>query len=388
MQSIFDEEIDRRGTDSYKWMGDENELPMWVADMDFKAPSPVIDALKKRIEHGVYGYTGPGKGWAKAYKSFFHDLYGWDFLEENVHFVFSVVAATYAAINAYTEVGDEVALLTPIYHHFLTPIRDLKRKAVEVPFLFNGDEYEIDFALLEKAFASKRCKLFIFCNPHNPMGRLFSVDEMKRIIELAKKYGVVVFSDEIHCPIAKPGVSYNPFMKVEGASSVGFTAISPSKAFNLAGLHSAAIVVEDESLKEKLLEALSLTLYQDMNVLSSIAAETAFNEGREWLKEMNEYVYENRLYAEKYINENIPGLHAIHGEATYLMWVDCRDICGDDSFGFGKHLKDEVDLLVSTGEAFGEAGKGFIRINLATNRKRIEEGMRRLKDGATTFRMN
>lgn len=383
--SIFDEPIERRGTDSCKWGGEPNELPMWVADMDFKAPAPVIEALKKRIDHGVYGYAMPSKEWAEAYRNFYHDLYQWDIEPKNLHFVFSVVAAVYAAVGAYSKPGDEVALLTPAYHHFLSPIRHSGRKVLEVPLLYNGKDYAINWQALQDAFARPSVSLFIFCNPHNPMGMLFSKEEITRLIGLAKTYGVTIFSDEIHGPICEPNNQYVPFLTLPGAKDVGITAISPSKAFNLAGLHTAALVIDNEALEKPMMDWLDRSVYEDPNVLSCVAAIAAYNEGREWLKEMNAYVHANRMVAEEFIAKEIPSLHAIHGEATYLMWVDCQKVCGHDSAAFSAHLRKETGLVVSSGETFGSGGEGFIRLNLATTRANVEEGMRRLKKGAETF---
>ncbi len=385
MSSIFDESIDRRISGCCKWDGDENELPMWVADMDFKSPQPVIEALKKRIEHGVYGYAMPDDAWAEAYQRFYKDLYGWEIEKPDLHFVFSIVAAVYAGVGAYSKEGDEVVLMTPVYHHFFTPVTHQNRKVREVPLAFDGKNYEIDFAALEEAFASPKVSLCIFCNPHNPMGKIFEREDIEKLIALAKKHRVIIFSDEIHGPISRPGHPYVPFLSVEGAEEVGVAAISPSKTFNLAGLHTGALVLPNPILMEKICDYLNRTVYEDPNVLSCVASTTAFNEGREWLKEMNEYVYENRLFAEKYLGEKAPKLHAIHGEATYLFWVDCREVCGDNSKEFSAFLREKTGLRVSSGEAFGEVGKGFIRINLATSRERVKDGMKRLVKGASLY---
>ena len=385
MASIFDESIERRNTGSCKWSGDENELPMWVADMDFASPKPVIEALQKRIAHGVYGYAMPDAAWSKAYQDFYKDLFHWKICREDIYFVFSIVAAIYAAVAAYTKEGEEVVLMTPVYHHFFTPITHQRRKVREVPLSFDGKNYEIDFEALEESFASPKVTLCIFCNPHNPMGKIFEKEDIEKLIALAKKYGVIIFSDEIHGPISRPGHPYVPFLSIDGASEVGVTAISPSKAFNLAGLHTGALVLPNPVLMEKMCDALNRTVYEDPNVLSCVASTSAFNEGREWLREMNEYVYENRVFAEKYLAENAAKLKPIHGEATYLLWIDCREVCGESSKQFGAFLVEKVGLRVSTGEAFGEVGKGFIRLNLATSRERVEKGLERLVRGAELF---
>ena len=385
MASIFDESIDRRNSGSCKWDGNESELPMWVADMDFKSPQPVIDALKKRIDHGVYGYAMPDASWAQAYRDFYFDYFGWKIAKEDLHFVFSVVAAIYAGVGAYSKEGDEVVLMTPVYHHFFTPITHQNRKVREVPLRFDGKDYEVDFAALEEAFASPKVSLCIFCNPHNPMGKIFSRKDIQRLIALAKQYRVIIFSDEIHGPISQPGHPYVPFLSIEGAEEVGVAAISPSKAFNLAGLHTGALVLPNPVLMDKICDYLDKTVYEDPNVLSCVASTSAYNQGREWLAQMNEYVYQNRLFCEEFIAKNAPKLHAIHGEATYLLWVDCREICGEHSKEFSAFLREKTGLRVSSGETFGETGKGFVRINIATSRERVKDGMERLVKGASLF---
>ena len=385
MANPFDESIDRRGTGSCKWSGPEGELPMWVADMDFRSPVAVTKALEKRIGQGVFGYTEPDDSWAKAYQDFYRDLFGWEFKREDVHFVFSVVAAIYAAVGAYSKVGEEVVLMTPVYHHFFTPITHQGRFVREVALSFDGEAYHIDFDKMEEAFSSPNVHLCIFCNPHNPTGTIYEKDDIKRLIALAKKHDVVIFSDEIHGPISRPGHPYVPFLSIEGAEEVGVTAVSPSKAFNLAGLHTAALVLPNPKLAAPILDYLNRSVYEDPNVLSCIASTVAFNEGRDWLKEMNEYVYQSRLYCEAYLKEKAPNLKAIHGEATYLLWVDCREICGENSKEFSAFLREKVGLRVSSGETFGEVGKGFIRINIATSRERVKDGMERLVKGALLY---
>lgn len=385
MASIFDVSIDRRHTGACKWDGDETELPMWVADMDFKSPEPVIRALKKRIDHGVYGYTEPEESWAKAYVGFYRDLYHYEIHEKDLHFVFSVVASVYAAVGAFTEEGDEVVLMTPVYHHFFTPVTHQGRFVREVPLRFDGLSYSIDFSKMEEAFSLKKVKLCILCNPHNPTGTIYEKEDLIRLVNLAKKHNVTIFSDEIHGPISRPGHPYVPFLSVEGASEVGVSALSPSKAFNLAGLHTAAMVLPNPKLATPVLDYLNRTVYEDPNVLSCIASTVAYNEGREWLKEMNEYVYANRLYCESFLEGNPLGIKAIHGEATYLLWVDCRAVCGENSKEFSAFLREKTGLRVSSGEAFGQNGKGFLRLNLATSLERVKDGMKRLLDGAALY---
>ena len=381
----FDELVNRRGSGSIKWdLAGENELPMWVADMDFRAPECVREALAKRVEHGVFGYCMPDDAWSKAYADFYRDLFHWDLNPKDVIFCLGVVPVLSSSVRALTEVGDNVVICTPVYNIFFNSILNSKRVALEVPLLFDGESYSLDYEGLEKAFAEEKTKLCIFCNPHNPVGKIYTKEELSKVLELAKKHHVIVLSDEIHCPISRPGHPYVPMLSIPGAEEVAYAAISPTKAFNLAGIHTAAMAIPNESIRTKVERQINTDEVAEPNVFSCIASTTAFNQGRQWLAEMNEYVFANRDYAEDFIKNEIPQLHAIHGDATYLLWVDCRGIC-KDSHEFLPFLREKTGLFISNGEVYGNGGLGFVRINLAAPRSVVEEGMRKLKAGVEEY---
>lgn len=380
----FDELVNRRGSGSIKWDVKENELPMWVADMDFKAPECVREALAKRVEHGVFGYTEPDMKWREAYANFYRDLYHWDLNPKDLIFSLGVVAIISSSVRALTKVGEQVVVLTPVYNIFFNSIINNKRVPVEIPLLLNDGEYSLDFEGIEKAFADEKTKLCIFCNPHNPVGKIYSPEELERLAGLARKYGVIILSDEIHGLVTRPNKPYVPFLSLEGASDVVYSAFSPTKAFNLAGIHTAAMAIPSHSIRTLVERQLNTDEVAEPNVFSCVASIAALNEGRDWLKRMKEYVFANRDYAEDYIKKNIPELTVIHGDATYLMWVDCRKITAYSSL-FLNDLRKNTGLFLSKGEAYGKGGEGFIRINLACPRSRVEEGMTRLKEGVSLF---
>ena len=381
----FDELVNRRGSGSIKWDVKENELPMWVADMDFKAPACVQEALARRVQHGVFGYTMPDEAWANAYVSFYKDLYGWEINPNDLIFCLGVVATLSSSVRALTEVGDQVAIITPVYNIFFNSIRNSHRIPKEVPLRYENGVYSLDYEQIEAVFAEKTTKLCLFCNPQNPVGKIYSKDELERVLALAKKHDVFILSDEIHGPISRPGKPYVPFLSIEGASSHVYAAISPTKAFNLAGIHTSAIVIPNEAIRAKVERQINTDEVAEPNVFSCVASTVALNEGREWLQAMNEYVYANRDHAVAYIKENIPDLIPIEGDATYLLWVDARGLCLD-SKELLSFLREKTGLFVSQGEPYGLGGEGFFRMNLAAPRSRADDGLRRLKEGVEQFK--
>ena len=385
--SKFDELVNRRGSGSIKWAVKENELPMWVADMDFKAPECVQEALKRRVEHGVFGYCEPDDAWRNAYVSFYHDLYGWNINPEDLIFCLGVVATCSSSVRALTEVGDQVVVMTPVYNIFFNSIVNSHRIPVEVPLFFDGGSYSLDFEGIEKAFADPKTKLCIFCNPHNPVGKIYTKEELLRLASLARKYGVIILSDEIHGPVHIPGKPYVPFLSIEGVEDVVYATFSPTKAFNLAGIHTSAIVIPNHEIRKKVERQINTDEVAEPNVFSCVASTAALNEGREWLCELQSYIASNRAYASKFIREEIPALHVIEGDATYLLWVDAREVCGDGK-EFAGFLREKTGLFVSAGEAYGKGGEGFLRINLAAPLERVKDGLSRLKEGTMLFLKN
>lgn len=381
----FDHLPNRRGTGCYKYDLEPDLLPLWVADMDFAIAPCIQNALAKRIEHPVFGYNIVTKQWREAYTHFYKKRYGWSFEEDDLLFVTGVVPVLSSSVRALTEIGDEVVVMPPVYNIFYNSIRNSSRIIKEVPLLFDGERYHMDYEGLEKAFASNKTKLCFLCNPGNPSARIWSKEEMLRLAELAKKHNVIILSDEIHGPITRPGMMYVPFLSIgDIAKEVGFAAISPSKAFNLAGLQSAAIVVNNPQIKAKVDRQINTDEVAEPNSFALVSTIAALNEGEPWLDEMREYVFANRDFAYDFIKKNIPELKPIKGDATYLLWVDISNVEKDDG-SFDQYLRKQEGVFFNAGHVYGKGGEGFIRINLATSREIVTKALLKLQEGVNSY---
>lgn len=382
--NLLDEYVDRRNSGSIKWDVEDNELPMWVADMDFKAAPCVLNALKKRLDHGVFGYCAPDKSWSDAYVGFYSRHYGWNINPDDIFFSLGVVPTLSSSVRALAEKGDEVVIFPPVYNIFYNSIRNNGCVIKEVPLLEKDGIYSLDYQSIEKAFASPKAKLCIFCNPHNPVGRIWEKEELLELYRLAKKHNVIILSDEIHGLVTRPNKNYLPYLSIEGVEDYVYSAISPTKAFNLAGIHTSAIVIPSKEIRAKVERRLNTDECAEPNAFSCVASTAALNEGDEWLANLNEYVFANRDYAEGYIANKLPNLRVIHGDATYLMWVDCKGLknSGKD---FASFAREKTGLFVSEGSAYGKGGEGFIRINLACPRSTLEDGLSRLEKAVKLY---
>lgn len=376
----FDTIVERRGN-SIKWDVAENELPMWVADMDFKTSPAITQALQKRVEHGVYGYTDIDDEWREAYINWYGRRY--DFKIEKDWMIFStgIVPAISSIVRKLTTPAEKVLLLTPVYNIFYNSILNNGRVPLECKLTLKDNEYDIDFEKLENGLSDPQTSLMILCNPNNPGGNIWDRDTLARIGSLCKKHGVIVLSDEAHCDLTLPGLKYNPFLDAsDECREVGIACLSPSKTFNVAGIHSAAVIVPDKFLRHKVWRGLNTDEVGEPNIFAVPMAVAAYNEGEEWLEELRIYLADNRVYATDFINNEIPELKVIKGEATYLLWVNCRKIINDGQ-DIASLIRETTGLYISRGEQYGLGGEGFIRINLACPRSVVEEGMRRLKLG-------
>ena len=378
MRDWFENLPDRRRFGAVKWDVKDNELPMWVADMDFAAAPPVQRALEARVSHGVFGYSDIPRAWNDAYADWWRRRHGLDMDPDGLIFTTGVIPAISTAVRKLTTPAEKCVVLTPVYNIFFNSVVNNGRVPLEVPLLYQNGRYDIDFPALETALSDPQVSLLIFCNPHNPVGRLWTKAELARVGDLCKKHGVTVISDEIHCDITVPGTSYVPFAAASDVcASISVTCVAPTKCFNLAGLQTAAVYVPDPFLRHKMWRGLNTDEVAEPNAFAVEAAVAAFNEGEEWLDEMNAYVAENRRFAEEYIKNNIPGVIPVRGEATYLLWVDCSGVTAD-SRDFCRRLREKTGLFLSNGRQYGKTGEAFVRVNLATSRKNVEDGMNRL----------
>ncbi|MCR4694997.1 MAG: pyridoxal phosphate-dependent aminotransferase [Pseudobutyrivibrio sp.] len=375
----FDEIINRKNTWASKWDIKEGELPMWVADMDFKTAPEIIDALKSRLDIGALGYTDVPDEWYQAYINWWKTYHGIDIKADELVYSTGVIPTISSTLRKLATPGEKVLIQTPVYNIFYNSILNNGLTVVESPLLLKDGKYYMDFEDLDKKMSDPQVSMMILCNPANPVGRIWNKEELAKVGEIAKKNHVYVISDEVHCDITDPDKSYVPFaLASDTCKEISINAIAPTKCFNIAGIQTSAVYVPNPYLRHKVFRQLNTDECGEPNFLAITATLAAFNQGRPWLEELKEYVRANKDYAIKYINENIKGLHALDTQATYLLWVDCREFDKYDTT-VGSHIRKVSGLFVSPGEIYGDAGKGFIRINLACPRSMVEEGMDRLK---------
>lgn len=385
MSIDFDKLIDRRGTSSLKWNVAEGELPMWVADMDFAAASPIYEAMKKRLEHGVFGYAVVSDEWYDAVQGWWTRRHGFAPKKEWMLFSEGVVPAISSLVRAFSKPGEGVLLQTPVYNCFISCVVDNGRNVVANPLAYNDGVYEVDFEDLEQKLARDDVNLMIVCNPHNPTGNIWDRDTLARIGALAKKYNVTVISDEIHCDIVRPGFHYTPYAAASEDCLLNcVVCCAPSKAFNIAGIQTSVAIVANENLRAKVRAALNADHVASPNVFAIPAAVAAFNEGEEWLDGFCKYVFEGREYCAERLQNELPMLKLVPADATYLLWVDCSAIT-DDATKFQKFLREKTGLYLQEGEAYGKEGKAFLRINIACPKSTLKDGMDRLVKGTKAF---
>ncbi len=381
MKYNFDEIIDRRESGSYKWDSHEHEglLPMWVADMDFRTAPAVIDALRARVEHGVFGYTHVPEEYYRAVTDWFSRRHGWAIDRSWFIYTSGVVPAISAIIKALTEPGDKVIVQTPVYNCFFSSIRNNGCTILANPLIYTGDRYEIDFAGLEKAASDPGAKVLLLCNPHNPGGRVWSAGELTRIADICLRNGVFVVSDEIHCELTYLPDGYTPYGTLpEPYRSNASVCVSPSKAFNIAGLQIANIITPDPAIRRRIDRAININEVCDVNPFGVTATIAAYTAGEEWLNELVAYLHGNYALISDFISRELPALKLMPLESTYLAWIDIR-ATGLTSEELTTQLLEATGLMVNPGTMYGADGEGFIRINFACPRSRVEDALLRLR---------
>ncbi|MBP3471111.1 MAG: pyridoxal phosphate-dependent aminotransferase [Paraprevotella sp.] len=383
----FDRQITRRGTDSYKWdsAGSAEVLPMWVADMDFPTAPAIVEALRRRVEHGIFGYTRVPDSYYDAVTGWFARRHGWRFDREWMIYTSGVVPALSAVIKALTVPGDKVLVQTPVYNCFFSSIRNNGCETVSSPLVFTGTTYTVDYEELERRAADPRVKVMLLCNPHNPVGRVWRREELVRIGEICLRHGVTAIADEIHGELVLPGHRYTPFASIsEEFLRHSVTCTSPSKAFNIAGLQIANIICADAGLRAGIDRAININEVCDVNPFGVIATQAAYNEGEEWLDRLLEYLQANYLYMREFCREHLPAFPLTVLEGTYLVWMDCRKL-GLSSEELEQRLIAEAGLWLNAGTMYGAEGEGFMRWNIACPRATLAEGLRRMELFHSTF---
>ena len=375
MKYNFDKIANRLNTSSIKWDVKENELPMWVADMDFVAIPEIQEAIINATKDGAFGYTYPTEDFFNAYQYWWKKRHHIEIPTSWMVFASGVVSALDSIIRSLTKENDGILLLTPVYHAFFNIIRNNHRTVV-TSTLLDKDDYSIDYQDVEDKIRSSNVKALIFCNPHNPVGRIWSKEEINQLIKICDKYGVYFISDEIHCDIVDPGYEYCSALS---ANDNVITCLSPGKVFNLAGLHSSITVVKNEEIRKKLQE----TFYHDdigePNYFAIPANVAAYTKGEAYVDELNKYLYKNKGYVSSFIKENLPQLRLVDEHATYLLWIDISAL-NIRSDIFTEELRKQTGLILSPGMQFGDGGAYYLRMNIATSLDKVKDGMNRLKN--------
>lgn len=378
MKYDFDKTIDRRATNSYKWdSAPEGVLPMWVADMDFRTAPAIIDALQKRVAHGIFGYTRVPDAYYDAVTSWFSRRHGWDIDREWIIYTSGVVPAVSAVIKALTVPGDKVIVQTPVYNCFFSSIRNNGCEIVSNPLRRTADTYEMDFDALERCAADPRTKVMLLCNPHNPAGRVWTPDELTRLGNICLRNGVTVVADEIHCELVYQGFKYTPFASLSDAFlHRSVTCVSPSKAFNIAGLQIANIVAFDNDLRSRIDKAININEVCDVNPFGVAATIAACNEGEEWLNQLVDYLHGNYEAMAEFCRRELPEFPITRLEGTYLVWMDCSSL-GMPSDALEHALLDDARLWLNAGTMYGAEGEGYMRWNIACPRSVMLDGLNR-----------
>lgn len=390
MEYDFSRPTDRRGTDSYKWDSapEADIIPLWVADMDFETFPGITEALQRRVAHGIFGYTRVPEAYYEAVCRWFGKRHGWHINREDIIYTSGVVPAVSAVIKALTLPGDQVIVQGPVYNCFFSSIRNNGCEMVSNSLIYNKEElrYEINFDDLERKLKHERARLMLLCNPHNPGGRVWTRDELTRVAELCRKYGVRVVSDEIHCELTLYDNEYVPFGSLPDELSRGsITCCSPSKAFNTAGLQIANIVCRDAEVRNRIDRAININEVCDVNPFGVIALQAAYNdEGYEWLTQLRKYISANYdLLLERFARE-LPKCKVMRMEGTYLAWIDCSElhISSDE---IEEMLMHENKVWVNAGSMYGAEGAAFIRINMACTSELLNEGITRIVNGLGAY---
>ncbi|MFZ4725251.1 MAG: MalY/PatB family protein [Paludibacter sp.] len=379
----FDEIIDRHHTDAIKierckaLFGTENVLPLWVADMDFRTPDFILESIQKRCEHPILGYSMLPKGFIPALTNWIKELHQWEVKREWVGFLPGIVSGIAFAVETFSEVGDEIIIQPPVYYPFIDVVNKNNRQLICNQLKEMNGKFEMDFEDLEKKITTKT-RMFILCNPHNPGGRAWDKETLNRLAEICSKNNIVVISDEIHSDLVLHGQKHIPFASIsETAANISLTYMAPTKTFNMPGLVSSSYIIPNAELRSKFVNYLEKTEQTGGNIFAYVATQAAYENGREWRKQMLEYVQGNIDFVVEFLKQNIPQVKPMIPEATYLIWLDCKDLGmeTDDLQSFFVH---KAGLGLNKGTIFGVGGEYHLRLNSACPRSILEKAMKQL----------
>ena len=383
MKTVYDftTVIDRKNTNSLKWDLFEDDLPMWVADMDFKVAPAIEEAILKRAKHPVYGYTIVPDELFEAYINWWNKRYDFKMSREDMAYSIGVMPSISSMIRCLTDEDDEILIQSPVYHVFYYVIEDNNRKVLENELVYENGKYRIDFDDLDEKLS--KVKLMILCNPHNPIGKIWSKDDLARIGKLCKKHDVILISDEIHCDLTDPGLNYNPFETSFDYENT-ITCLSPSKSFNIAGFQSSLVHTKNKDLLEKIKIQMHIDNSDSCNVFATAAVIAAYKDCEDWLEELKEVLYENKMTVRKFLESELPIIKLVESDATYLLWLDCSSL-NVSSKMLSEFLRQNQGLFLSAGIDFGQSGDNFLRMNIACPEKLLIEGLYKLKGGIISF---
>lgn len=380
----FDELIDRRHTDSVKWDGMKNVwgrddlTAMWVADMDFRTPPFVMNALRQRLEHEVLGYAMPCEGWDTTICHWLQKRHQWEIRPDWLTFVPGIVRGQAFALLCFTNPGDRVLVMTPVYHPFFLVTERLKREAVRSPLDLRDGHYHINFDRLRHDLQG--CKALVLCNPHNPGGRVWTVEELRRIADLCQESGTLVISDEIHADLTLPPYKHHPFATVsQAAASNSITFMAPSKTFNMPGVQSSFAIVPNDTLRARFQQFMEAGEFSEGHLFAYIGCKAALEYGEEWLEQLLAYIQGNIDFTEDYLRRHIPSISMIRPQASFLIFLDCRGL-GLDQEALERLFADKARLALNTGTTFGEPGRGFMRLNIGCPRAALKQALDQLAE--------
>lgn len=377
----FTSVIDRKNTNSLKWDFFDDDLPMWVADMDFKVAPAIQEAILKRANHPIFGYTIVPDELFEAYIDWWNTRYNFKMSKENMAYSIGVMPSISSMIRCLTDEDDEILIQAPVYHVFYYVIEDNNRRVLENELIYENGEYKIDFDDLDEKLS--KVKLMILCNPHNPIGKIWSSEDLARIGDLCKKHNVILISDEIHCDLTDPGIKYNPFEISSDCENV-ITCLSPSKSFNIAGFQSSIVHAKNDELLEKIKNQMHIDNSDSCNVFAATAVIGAYNKSEEWLEELKDVLYENKQIVKEFLENELPVIKLVDCDATYLLWLDCSRLNVASKI-LSEFLRQNQGLFLSAGIDFGQNGDNFLRMNIACPKELLMQGLQKLKIGIISF---
>ncbi|SDJ63189.1 MalY/PatB family protein [Salimicrobium halophilum] len=380
----FEDVIERKGTRSVKWdfadmlFKNEGVLPMWVADMDFQVPEAVTKALQDRVSHGIFGYTMPDDEVKQTIVDWVSNHYDYKIEKDWIFYSPGVVPSLHMLVQALSEVGDHVLIQTPVYPPFYSIVKNHGRHIVKNQLTFDGERYEIDFDDFEQKIEKNNVSLFILCSPHNPIGRVWTKEELQKMADICLKHGVTILSDEIHADLVLGENEHTSIASLsEDIDEATVTCYSPTKTFNLAGLQASYVVAKDKKKRKRLERQFHGQGINMLNTLGLTALEAAYRDGEEWLEGLREKLAENVTYARDRLHKETDSIRVIEPEGTYLLWLDCRGL-GLEHEELKTFMQEKAKLGLNDGASFGEEGKGFMRMNIAAPKETVVEGVERL----------